>query len=60
MGPTAINSALYHLPFSLNPQQIQIPKAINPVPEELTVIPPDVLAQQLTWIEHELYSRIKP
>ena len=40
--------------------QIQIPKAINPVPEQISDVAPDVLAKQLTWIEHELYSRIKP
>ena len=40
--------------------QIQIPKALEPVPENLSAISADVLAQQLTLIEHELYSRIKP
>lgn len=40
--------------------RIQIPKALDPVPEELSEISPHMLAQQLTCIEHELYSRIKP
>ncbi len=46
---------LFWVPF-----QIQIPKCVEPIPVQLSAISSEALAQQLTWIEHELYSRIKP
>lgn len=40
--------------------QIEVPKAVGVLYNSLLSIPAELLAKQLTWMEHEIYSRIKP
>ena len=56
-SPSLIHTYTPHMPHY---SQIQIPKMVSDVPSSFADIPTETMARQLTWVEHELYSRMKP